>query len=153
MAPRDERRPDRPGATALGRASRASDFDSDYAGTPSWDIGRPQPAMLALARTGAWRGRVLDVGCGTGEHALLAASLGCDATGVDSAPAAVARAIAKAEARGLPARFVVGNALDLPDQGVLDTVVDSGLFHVFDDEQRQHYVESLYRAMRPGGSC
>jgi len=46
---------------------------------PPWDIGRPQPAFAALARTGAFRGRILDVGCGTGEHAVLAAQLGLDA--------------------------------------------------------------------------
>ena len=49
------------------------DFDAAYSGTPPWDIGRPQPAFLALAEAGALRGRVLDVGCGTGEHTLMAA--------------------------------------------------------------------------------
>jgi SAM-dependent methyltransferase len=43
----------------------------------------PQPAFLALAEAGAIHGRVLDVGCGTGEHALMCAALGLDATGVD----------------------------------------------------------------------
>ena len=46
-----------------------------YASTPPWDIGRPQPAFLALARVGAITGRVLDAGCGTGEHTLMAAAL------------------------------------------------------------------------------
>ena len=41
-----------------------------YATTPPWDIGRPQPAFLALAEASAIQGRVLDVGCGTGEHRL-----------------------------------------------------------------------------------
>src|ERR1700735_2878166 len=55
---------------------------------PPWDIGHPQPAFLALARSGELRGRVLDIGCGTGEHALMAAGLGLDATGIDVAPRA-----------------------------------------------------------------
>jgi CubicO group peptidase (beta-lactamase class C family) len=135
------------------RSSHLVDFDAVYAGAPSWDIGRPQPAMLAVAQSDAWRGRVLDVGCGTGEHALLAASLGLDATGVDSAPAAIGLAVRKAADRGLPAHFVVGNALDLDGLGIFDTVVDTGLFHVFDDEQRPRYVDSLASAVRPGGSC
>jgi SAM-dependent methyltransferase len=32
-----------------------------------------------------------------------------------------------------------------------DTVLDCGLFHVFDDEDRQPFVESLGRVVRPGG--
>ena len=57
-----------------------------YATTPPWDIGRPQPAFLELAETGSLRGRVLDVGCGTGEHALMAAGLGRPATGEQRRP-------------------------------------------------------------------
>jgi hypothetical protein len=33
-----------------------------YASPPPWDIGRPQPAFLGLARAGLIRGRVLDAG-------------------------------------------------------------------------------------------
>ncbi len=39
-----------------------------------WDIGRPQPAFARLADRGLLAGRVLDAGCGTGEHTLLAAA-------------------------------------------------------------------------------
>ena len=67
------------------RPRRPEELDASYAGTPPWDIGRPQPAFLALAEAGTIRGRVLDVGCGTGEHSLMAASMGLEATGIDSA--------------------------------------------------------------------
>src|SRR6266568_3429515 len=50
-----------------------------YTSPPPWDIGRPQPAFLTLAEAGAIQGRVLDVGCGTGEHVLMCAALGLDA--------------------------------------------------------------------------
>jgi SAM-dependent methyltransferase len=69
---------------------RSNEFDAMYAGTPPWDIGRPQPAFLELAERGELRGRVLDVGCGTGEHALMAASFGLEATGIDTSPTAIA---------------------------------------------------------------
>jgi SAM-dependent methyltransferase len=128
------------------------DFDAFYAGTPPWDIGRPQPAFQALADAGLVVGRVLDVGCGTGEHALMAARLGLEATGVDTAPAAISRARAKAAERGLTARFVVGDALALGGLGELfDTVVDCGLFHVFTDGDRVRFAASLGSAMPPGG--
>jgi SAM-dependent methyltransferase len=136
----------------LFRPRRPEDFDALYAGTPPWDIGRPQPAFLALAEAGQVRGRVLDVGCGTGEHALLAAKLGLEATGVDVAAAAIAAAQAKAAERGLAARFLVWNALDLAGLGErFDTVLDSGLFHVLEDDDRAAYVASLAAATRDGG--
>jgi cyclopropane fatty-acyl-phospholipid synthase-like methyltransferase len=122
-----------------------------YAGPPPWDIGRPQPAFLALAEEGVLGGRVLDVGCGTGEHALMAAARGLDATGIDAATRAIALAQRKARDRGLTARFLVWDALRLPDLGEeFDTVLDSGLSHVFDDEDRRRFVASLHTVMPTG---
>jgi len=128
------------------------DFNAAYAGTPPWDIGRPQPAFLELAQSGMIVGRVLDVGCGTGEHALLAATLGLDATGIDTAPAAIAIARHKAQERGLIARFLVWDALQLASlHEQFDTVLDSGLFHVFHDANRSWFVESLAASIPAGG--
>ncbi|MGH9079509.1 MAG: class I SAM-dependent methyltransferase [Acidimicrobiales bacterium] len=129
------------------------DFDASYAGdTPPWDIGRPQPALGRLAQVGELVGRVLDVGCGTGEHALLAASLGHEAVGVDIAPRAIELANAKAAERGLEAQFLVADALQLVELGEqFDTVLDCGLFHVFDDDDRERYVRSLTDVVPSGG--
>jgi SAM-dependent methyltransferase len=128
------------------------DFDQMYSGTPPWDIGRPQPVFLALAEAGAIRGRVLDAGCGTGEHVLMAAARGLVATGIDAAPTAITIAQRKAAERGLAARFLVWDALRLGELGEhFDTVLDSGLFHVFDDERRARYVEAVGAVLPPGG--
>ena len=128
------------------------DFEAFYAGTPPWDIGHPQPAFQRLADAGAIRGRVLDVGCGTGEHALMAAGLGLEAVGIDTAPAAIARAESKARERGRAVRFVVASALKLESiGGQFDTVLDCGLFHVLNDEDRHSFVASLAAVVRPGG--
>src|SRR6186997_2759544 len=68
-------------------------------------------------------------------------------------PAAIERAREKAAARGLDVRFVVGDALALEALGQqFDTVIDTGLFHVFDDAARVCYVESLARVVRAGGT-
>jgi SAM-dependent methyltransferase len=128
------------------------DFDASYTGTPPWDIGHPQPIFEALLEEGAIRGRVLDVGCGTGEHTLMVAARGLDATGVDASRKAIEVAERKAADRGAAARFLVWDALALGDlHEQFDTVIDSGLFHVFDDARRARYVSSLGTAVRPGG--
>ena len=137
-------RPPRPG--------RGEDFDFLYAVTPPWDIGRPQPAFVALAEAEAIRGRVLDVGCGAGEHALMAAGRGLDATGVDMASAAIEAAKRKARDRGLSVRFLVWDAFELAGlDEQFDTVLDSGLFHIFADEDRPSYVDSLRGVIPVGG--
>lgn len=129
------------------------DWDAAYDGTPPWDIGRPQAPFVALAESGALRGRVLDLGCGTGEHALLAAELGLPATGVDIAPAAIERARAKARERGLDVRFLARDALTLDELGeTFDVVLDCGFFHVLPDDARPRLVEMLRTVLSPGGT-
>ncbi len=129
------------------------DFDALYTeGTPAWDIGRPQPPFDHLATEGELAGRVLDVGCGTGEHTLLAASLGYEALGVDLSMRAIELAKTKAVERDVEARFIVADALRLVDLGEeFDTVLDCGLFHVLDDHERERFVASLAEVVPPGG--
>ena len=131
---------------------RDHDFDAIYAtGTPPWDIGRPQPAFQTLATSSNLVGCVLDVGCGTGEHALLAAASGHDALGVDLSERAIELARAKALDRGLQVRFKVADALHLGDLGEqFDTVLDCGLFHVLNDAERVRYVHSLGEVLPQG---
>jgi cyclopropane fatty-acyl-phospholipid synthase-like methyltransferase len=131
-------------------------WDEAYAGDtpPPWDIGRPQPAFVRLAERGLLAGRLLDSGCGTGEHTLLAAAHGAAAVGIDLSARAIERARAKAAERGLAARFETGDVLWLGDLGLtFDTIIDSGVFHVFGDEDRVRYVASLASVLRPGGRC
>lgn len=131
----------------------ASRFQSAYIeGTTPWDIGQPQSVVVDLVAGGAITGRVFDAGCGTGENALYLAEHGLDVTGFDFAPAAVERARAKANQRHLTARFEVVDVLDLGEySGGFDCGIDSGCFHVFDDDARARYVRSLHAILKPSG--
>jgi SAM-dependent methyltransferase len=92
------------------------------------------------------------VGCGTGEHALMAAAMGFGATGVDTSATAIDIARCKAAARRLDVDFRVWNALDLPALGAtFGTIIDSGLFHVLDDVDRATYVDGLGQVIEVGG--
>jgi cyclopropane fatty-acyl-phospholipid synthase-like methyltransferase len=127
-----------------------STFESAYTGQAPWDIGRPQQAFLDVADR--ITGSVLDAGCGTGENALYFASRGHKVTGIDFLEEPIRRARRKASERGLTATFFVMDALalkDLPE--AFDSVIDSGLFHVFSDEDRRRYVEGLASVLKPGG--
>ena len=112
-----------------------------------WDIGRPQPAILRVAEWGGFVEPVLDSGCGSGEHALLAASIGLEVKGVDVSPTAIEHARAKARARGLSAEFIVGDVLALDEIQRLEppfrTVIDMGCFHTFSNADRPLYAASL----------
>jgi cyclopropane fatty-acyl-phospholipid synthase-like methyltransferase len=125
----------------------ASRFEEAYKGTPPWDIGRAQPAFEQLAADGLMTGPLLDAGCGTGENALYFAGRGLEVVGVDAVDAAVAAARDEARERGLRAEFLVHDALALGELGRrFRTVLDSGLFHTFEDDERPRYVASLAAA-------
>ena len=129
--------------------------DSYLHGRTPWDIGRPQPAIQRIADSGAFVDPVLDSGCGSGEHALLAASMGLQVTGIDIAQTAIERARAKARQRGLLADFVVGDVLNLEEIERLTppyrTVVDTGCFHTFPNADRPVYASSLASVVDSGG--
>ncbi len=127
-------------------------FDSAYRGTPPWDIGRPQKEFVELVQSGEITGSVLDIGCGTGEHALFFAQEGYDVWGIDSAPLAIQKAQEKAAARGLPVHFCVLNALELSLLNrKFNTATDSGLFHTLSDQDRPVFVHNLAAVLSPGG--
>ena len=127
-------------------------WDASYQDGPApWDVGRPQPAIARVA--GDFIGPVLDVGCGTGDNALLIAGLGLSVLGVDVADTAVRLARARAAGRGIVAEFAVADAFRLGELGRrFKTVVDSGMLHTLDAEERPRYVASLASAIDPGGT-
>jgi cyclopropane fatty-acyl-phospholipid synthase-like methyltransferase len=121
-----------------------------YAGQAPWDIGKPQKPFIDVADR--ITGTVLDAGCGTGDTALFLAGRGCKVTGIDFLEVPIQRAQRKAAERGVQATFLVKDALTLKDWNErFDNGIDSGLFHVFSDEDRLRYVEGLATILKPGG--
>ena len=130
-----------------------SSWEDAYKTVPPWDVGRPQPAFVELVRAGELsKGRVLDVGCGTGENALYLAENGFSVTGVDLSSRALAVARAKTAEKRLKVDFRAGNVLSLDfKDGRFDNIIDSGLFHTFPDNDRPVYTHEVSRVLVANG--
>ena len=125
-------------------------FINAYADKAPWDIGKPQPALVEAADQ--ITGSVLDAGCGTGENALFFAQRGHQVTGIDYLEEPINRAKQKAADRGLSINFLVMDALALNEiPQVFDNVIDSGLFHTFNDADRKKYVKGLATVLKSDG--
>jgi SAM-dependent methyltransferase len=93
---------------------------------------------------------VLDVACGCGQIAILAARAGADVTGIDISPTLLAAARARARQQALDITLELGDAQSLPyDDSAFDVVISmcGAMFAA-----RPHRVASeLTRVCRPGG--
>ena len=129
-------------------------WDASYHDGPApWDIGRPQPVIVRLASEGGFTGAVLDAGCGTGENALHVALLGLSVLGVDVAETALAIAREKADARGIDVEFAAADAFQLERlRRRFETVLDCGLFHTLDGDERTRYLASLTSVTKHDGT-
>jgi ubiquinone/menaquinone biosynthesis C-methylase UbiE len=125
-------------------------FENLYAGKAPWDIGRPQTQFVEVADQVI--GPLLDAGCGTGDTALFFAARGLRVTGIDFLEEPLKRARKKAAERGLAVEFLHKDALTLGEWDErFASAIDSGLFHVFSDDDRRRYVQGLAHVIRPGG--
>jgi SAM-dependent methyltransferase len=95
--------------------------------------------------------RVLDVACGSGTAALVAARRYCEVTGIDYVPALIERARRRADAWGFDVDFRVADAQDLPfDRDAFDHVVSVYGVQFAPDQERA--AAEMLRVCRPGGS-
>jgi len=94
--------------------------------------------------------RVVDVGCGTGNAALLAAERGAPVTGVDPAQRLLDVAAAEASERGLDATFVVGEAASIPMPDATADVVLSAFGATFAPDPGAA-TDEMVRVLAPDG--
>src|SRR6516225_3784261 len=99
--------------------------------------------------------RVLEIGCGTGNLALLVKRIRpqLDVVGLDPDPKALARAGRKARRAGLPLELDCGFADELPyADGSFDRVLSSLMFHHLEADLRGPSLRQVLRVLRPGGA-
>ena len=97
--------------------------------------------------------RVLDLACGSGEHAVRLAERGLEVVGVDIAPSLVAHCQERAAQEGAAkARFRQGDMRELDYDGEFDAVLLlSGSFGFYDDATNEDVLGRIARALKPGG--
>lgn len=127
-----------------------------YRTTPSWELGRADPTLIAALDERGLHGpgRALDIGCGTGDNAIALAARGFEVTGIDIAERALDAARAKARTAGLDITFIRADitATDALT-GTFDVVVDRGLLmSLFGEHARQAYTAAVTRLTAPDGA-
>lgn len=94
--------------------------------------------------------RVLDIACGSGNAALVAARRHADVTGIDYVPGLIERAKMRAAAEGTKIDFRVGDAQELPfADGTFDAVIS--VFGVMFAPDQQRAASELLRVTKRGG--
>jgi SAM-dependent methyltransferase len=119
--------------------------------TPAWDDGKIPSAVVDLAKYAHKDSRALDLGCGTGTHAVYLAEQGLHVVGVDGAATAIQHAQARAQAHRVYPEFFVHDVTRLGFlQPVFDLALDVGCFHGLNGSERKAYARELIRLTRPG---
>ncbi|MHB1166967.1 MAG: class I SAM-dependent methyltransferase [Carboxydocellales bacterium] len=132
-------------------------FSLGYEQMINWDkrLEREAPVFQKLFADQVVR-RVLDLGCGPGNHAVMFASWGLEVVGIDPSGAMVERAKAKTKQAGVKAEFLVGDFLNFTElvQGTFDVVVILGnsLPHLLKVEELEKCLQGINQVLTVGGT-
>ena len=98
--------------------------------------------------------RVLDVGCGTGRHAIELAKRGCEVTGVDASPRLLEIALQEAKKSGVVINFVNADAREMRFARKFHAAISicNGTFGILEsDRENDRVLLAVRDALEPGG--
>jgi tellurite methyltransferase len=130
-----------------------SPWAREYSRTPKRYIWGTEPSSFArqVARLLTPGARVLDLGCGEGRDSVFFATEGFEVVGVDLSRAGIAKGRRLADARGVRARWLIGDMTRLRDAGAFDLVYSCGAIHYVPRPRRERLFPRLRSLTRPGG--
>lgn len=99
------------------------------------------------------RGKLLDIGCGTGRNSNWLAKQGFEVTGIDISPIAIKKATERAKALGLPVDYQTVNvSFEWPfADGSIDFIIDILTSQLFSLKELNSYTVELKRVLKPEG--
>jgi SAM-dependent methyltransferase len=98
--------------------------------------------------------KILDIGCGTGRHAIELTKRGYRVTGVDLSENQIKRARQKAQEAGVPIDFQIQDARNLPFDGEFDLAImlcEGGFSLMETDEMNFEILRSATKALKNKG--
>lgn len=123
-------------------------------GNIPWNMEMPPSALQALVTENILKPcKVIDLGCGTGNYVIYFSRNGFDATGVDISENAIRMARESASRNGVQCTFIAADVLGglAEIAGEFDFAYDWELLHHIYPEDREQYVHTVWRLLKPGG--
>jgi SAM-dependent methyltransferase len=126
-------------------------------GFTPWDTQEVPPELTSIVEGphALPAGRALDIGCGTGTHAVYLAQRGWQVSAIDAVPRPLARARARARSAGVPVDWILGDAARLDRLGLepgFTLVFDRGCFQGLDDSKRAACAEAVTDLAAPAAT-
>jgi cyclopropane fatty-acyl-phospholipid synthase-like methyltransferase len=119
-----------------------------------WNIETPPEILQTLTRNNILRPcKLIELGCGAGNYVIYFSKIGFDATGVDISENAIEIARKSVLNAGIKCNFVVADVLgDMSEiKDKYDFAYDWELLHHISPDNREKYVNNVYRLLNPEG--